>query len=97
MMSDEQHQGGDGQTTTNTNTVAYRAQPVVPMDIFTFQNLRMQPGYAPNSTKQINLYYWWGDHETTCPDYTQVTTVCIYYYFFYFFMFISNFIIIIIN
>ncbi|KAM9984268.1 hypothetical protein ACTFIZ_003955 [Dictyostelium cf. discoideum] len=74
MMSDEQHQGGDGQTTTNTNTVTYRAQPVVPMDIFTFQNLRMQPGYAPNSTKQINLYYWWGDHETTCPDYTQVTT-----------------------
>ncbi|KAN0008937.1 hypothetical protein ACTFIU_010219 [Dictyostelium citrinum] len=72
MMSDDHH-GGDGQTTTNPNTVIFRAQPVVPMDIFTFQNLRMQPGYAPNSTKQINLYYWWGDHETTCPDYTQVT------------------------
>ncbi|KAN0039353.1 hypothetical protein ACTA71_001547 [Dictyostelium dimigraforme] len=73
MMNDD-HQGGDGQTTTtNANTVTYRQQPVVPMDIFTFQNLRMQPGFAPNSSKQINLYYWWGDHETTCPDYTQVT------------------------
>ncbi|KAK5578668.1 hypothetical protein RB653_008341 [Dictyostelium firmibasis] len=73
MMGDDNN--GDGQnTTTTTNTVTYRAQPVVPMDIFTFQNLRMQPGFTPNSSKQINLYYWWGDHQTACPEHTQVTS-----------------------